>query len=170
MTAGLSSCTVPPAGLAGVGVDAHGGLVGYLAVCHDHIDGAQLYDEVESEHQADAMTAVDRSVKGSWTAPAPVRDFAAWSLTTPSAGWRADQPMVRLLPGRRYGFFGGTKDNSWSAEHIFFSTADLKRVKPRQVLYVDYFHGPEHSVVGSVADFRRAACQDEPIGATGTAH
>jgi len=38
-----AGCTVPGGAVAGVGVDSKGNPVGYLQVCHDHIDGTTIY-------------------------------------------------------------------------------------------------------------------------------
>jgi hypothetical protein len=49
----VSGCTVPSGAIAGVGVDDHGRLVGYLRVCHDHIDGGTLYYHREASASAE---------------------------------------------------------------------------------------------------------------------
>jgi hypothetical protein len=143
-----SGCTVPLHAVAGIGVDADGRLVGYLSVCgHHHIDGAKLY------HGGDSIDA-------SWTAPQQVTDFTFWTLASPSHGWRADPPLTHLRPATEYTLYGGTSDNSSSAQVVTFTVEQLARLKPDQVMH---WSGTDKGVdvmkIDSVEEYRRNACQ-----------
>jgi hypothetical protein len=143
-----TGCSVPAAGVVGVGLDELGRPVGYLRVCHDHIDGTTLYHD-------------DSEDLGSWSASEPVTDFARWSLADPAPEWRQEQPLVKLTVNTRYTLYGGTDDNSWSAEAVDFSLADLGRLEPGQVLYWGGDpNGPRGgNVVATQEQFKEDACR-----------
>lgn len=114
----LSGCTVPVVGMAGVGLDANGELVGYLSVCEDHIDGATLYlDSSNPERSVDA---------GIWEALAPVTRSARWSMTDPSDGWTALTRLTVLQPGREYTLYGWTNDNSAATTSVTFTLEEVQ--------------------------------------------
>jgi hypothetical protein len=119
----LAGCTVPVVGLAGIGVDDKGAPVGYLQVCHDHLDGATVYTDGKDDDQ------------GRWKASPAVTGFARWSLTDPGEGWTAKTALGQLKPGVKYNLYGWTEDSSSSASNVTFTKEDLVRLKPGQVLY-----------------------------------
>jgi hypothetical protein len=144
----ITACSVPTAGVAGVGVDKSGRLVGYLRVCHDHIDGATLYHD-------------DSENLGSWSASEPVTDSASWSLANPSAEWTEEQPLAALTRNQQFALYGWTEDNSWSAIAVDFSLAELERLEPDQVLYWGGDpDGPRGgNVVANQEQFEKDACR-----------
>ncbi len=149
-----AGCTVPMGAVTGVGVNAAGGVVGYLQVCDDHIDGATLYSD--SEHESD-----DKNKRGSWSAPKPVTKSATWTLSEP-VPWATDLPLADLDSDVQYGLYGWTEDNSSSAGPVMFSLEDLASLKPGQVLYGGYGtsgDGDAHNVVVTEADFKHRACE-----------
>ena len=149
-----TGCTVPMGAVTGVGVNAAGGVVGYLQVCEDHIDGATLYSD--SEHEGD-----DENKRGSWSAPRPVTKSATWTLSEP-VPWATDLPLAHLDSDVQYGLYGWAEDNSSSAGPVVFSLEDLASLKPGQVLYRGYGpsgYGTARNVVATEADFKRAACE-----------
>ena len=117
LTAG---CTVPQVGDMGIGVDDKGNPVGYLQVCHDHIDGATIYID-------------DAHTFGSWSATPAVSGFSTWSPTDPSGVWKVDDPLHQLKPRTRYTMYGWTTDNSSSAASVDFTVGELAAMKPGQV-------------------------------------
>lgn len=135
-----SSCGVKAAGVTGIGVDAAGGLVGYVQMCSDRVDGATLYE-------------TDDVTLGRWEAPSPVKDFASWSLREPD-GWVAGQG-VQPVPGREYSLYGWTTDNQSSSTHVTFRLSDLRDITPGYVLYGD---ASVHFKRVTEAEFRRTAC------------
>lgn len=143
-----AACSVPPAAVAGVGVDERGQLVGYLRVCHDHIDGATLYHDEDDD-------------LGSWSASEPVTGSATWSLSDPPPDWEVATPLGDLEEGREYSFYGWTDDDSWSAESVTFTLDDLAALRPHQVLYSSGEVDGERDVdaVSSEASFARDACR-----------
>ncbi|WP_306327030.1 hypothetical protein [Streptomyces venezuelae] len=147
--AALSGCVVPPAGLAGVTVAADGSPVGVIMMCHDHIDGATLYPDHD-----DATGSPE--TEWLWDHDSPVTGFTSWSLASPADGWTTETPLGRLVPGQEYALYGWTEDNSWSAAHVYFTTADLKALVPGQVRYNN---GDEVRIV-STDEFREKACED----------
>ncbi|MDN5797111.1 MAG: hypothetical protein L0H79_15325 [Intrasporangium sp.] len=155
----LSSCTVPVAALAGIGVDVDGNLVGYVRVCDESIDGTTLYYDVSSRG-ATVPTSVE---VGRWEAQPPVEATAEWSLNAPEGGWTSSKPVEPLEPGREYTLYGWTKDNTVSASGVTFTLADVAALKPGQVLHWSGRSGgkPERDVneVSSRTDFEAKACR-----------
>jgi hypothetical protein len=143
-----SACSVPAAAVAGVGVDELGRLVGYLRVCHDRIDGATIYHN-------------DRDDLGSWTASKPVTHFAKWSLANPPSDWEAAPALGELQPRIEYTLYGWTTDNSWSANSVSFTLAELAAVEPGQVVYWagDTDAAGDVNAVVSEVEFNRDACK-----------
>jgi hypothetical protein len=155
----LSSCTVPAAALAGIGVDAAGHLVGFVRVCDERIDGATLYYDGSSRG-----ATVPASVEvGRWEAQPPVSATAQWSLNAPDSGWTSSKPLAALEPGREYTLYGWTKDNTVSASGVTFTLADVAALKPGQVLHWSGRSGgkPERDLneVSSRTDFDAKACR-----------
>lgn len=142
----LAGCTVPVAGVSGIGVDANGHPVGYLMVCHDHINAAQL------GHGQDVWD-------GSWDAIQPVTGFATFDLADPGSEWSVDRPLATLTPQDTYTFYGATSDNSWSTASIDFTLADLAQLEPGEVRYWSS-RGSSGYVVGTAADFQAHACDE----------
>lgn len=138
----LSGCTVPVVGMAGVGLDANGEVVGYLSVCEDHIDGATLYlDFSDPERSVDA---------GTWEAPAPVTRSARWSIDR------------GLQPGREYTLYGWTNDNSAATTSVTFTLEELQDLEPGRVLYYsghsDGRTGRGDNASATESDFVDVAC------------
>lgn len=169
---GVSGCTVPSGAIAGVGVDDHGRLIGYLRVCHDHIDGGTLYYHPEASASPEPTDNPSVSV-GSWDAPAPVTEFAKWSLATPTGGWKANaarggvvghEYLAAMKQRREYTLYGWTNDNSSSAVDVTFTVEEVSQLKPGQVLYWAA-EGPNKDQTrdlnrsDSEAEFRRTACK-----------
>ena len=154
----LSGCTVPVVGAAGVGVDASGRPVGYLAVCSEHIDGATLYFE-------DPRSVEDRSVEvGEWTADRPVTSLASWPMGERAEGWTSRGPLPPLELGREYVMYGWTKDNSSSTGDVVFTVEQLRALEPGQVVYFDGFDEESQQdryVTGSPGQFQTAACRNQ---------
>ncbi|WP_022910249.1 hypothetical protein [Aestuariimicrobium kwangyangense] len=148
LTSLLGGCNVRSVGLAGIGVDAHGSPVGYLQVCENHVDGATLY-----------VSDVDQT--GSWQASSPVTDFVRWSLSAPGPGWTIDRALGGLKPGVDYTFYGWTTDNTSSASGVTFTTADLARLKPGQVMYEGGTNAStteDLTTISGEDEFRAIAC------------
>jgi len=147
LTAG---CTVPLGGVTGIGVDAKGNPVGYLQVCHDHIDVALIY--IDDAHEF-----------GRWSTSPAVTGFATWSLADPSGTWTAVDSLHKLKPRTTYSMFSGTNDDSSSTEAVDFTIEDLASMKPGQVRYdagkttSDGMNGV-YSVT-SAEQFRQTACK-----------
>lgn len=150
----LTGCTVPQAGLAGVGIDSDHNLVGYLHICHDHIDGATLFYDVgsteETSHTVDA---------GAWQAASPVAGTVTWSLSEPGDGWTVITPLEDLVPEREYSLIGWSADNSWSAGAVTFTIAEVERLKPGQVLHWSAQDNGEFNEISSLSEFESHACQ-----------
>ena len=140
----LVACSVESTGVTGVGIDDSGGLVGYIQMCSDRIDGATLYE-------------AGRDTLGRWQARGPVADFATWSLGRPG-DWTATQRYTQPSRGREYNLFGGTNDDSTSSQHVTFRLNDLDDMSPGQVLYGDS-SGAFKRV--SEAEFRHDACDEK---------
>jgi hypothetical protein len=167
----VSGCTVPSGAIAGVGVDDQGRLIGYLRVCHDHIDGGTLYYHPEASASTDPTDNPSVSV-GGWDAPGPVTEFAKWSLATPTGGWKANPrggvvgelSLSAMKQRREYSLYGWTNDNSSSAVDVTFTVEEVSQLKPGQVLYWAA-KGPNKDQTrdlnrsGSEAEFRRTACK-----------
>jgi hypothetical protein len=121
----LSGCTVEIDGVAAVGVDAQGDLIGYIQMCGHHVDGATFYD----------TGGFNGKTKGSWSSVAPVTDFAKWSLADPTDGCTATERFVPPTDGHEYALYGWTTDNSWSARQVTFRPSDIAGLRPGDVLY-----------------------------------
>jgi len=121
-----SACTVPHGSVMGVGVDDAGRLVGYLRVCHDHIDGATIYLPTDG---------FNGKTVGEWSASQPVTDYASWSLVEPTDGWTTELALPKLKAGMDYQFYGGTNENTWSAMGSDFTKADVDSMQPGMVWY-----------------------------------
>ncbi|MDX3529662.1 hypothetical protein P1P75_25425 [Streptomyces sp. ID05-39B] len=140
------------AGTTGVTVTEDGRPVGVLTTCHDHIDGAMLYED----------GAEDRSgTVAQWSRTPPAEGLLTWPLTTEGGGggggWSVDDPMPAALErGRTYSLYGWTSDNSWSTAHVTFTLADLAALRPGQVRY---FAGDD--APGADRDGRRTASMEE---------
>ena len=143
----VSGCTVPVAGVSGIGADGEGNPVGYLMVCHDHVNAAEL------AHGKDVWD-------GSWSSSHPITGFATLNLANPEPGWSVDQPLSTLPAGHTYVFYGSTTDNSWSTGSIEFTLADLAQLQPGSVRYWSS-NGQGGYTVGTVADFTTHACDHE---------
>lgn len=141
----LSGCTVPNAGVSGIGVDAQGNPVGYLMVCHDHVNAAEI--------------AHDNVWDGHWESAQSITGFATFDLADPEPGWSVLRPLATLTSGDTYTFYGSTRDNSWSTTHIDFTLADLAQLQPGEVRYRSRYAPSKYAVV-TVADFRANACGD----------
>lgn len=141
----LTGCGVPGAGTTGIGVDADGEPVGFVAVCGHHIDGLTLYTEDE-----DGETTVN-----TWTPVHPIEPgVTSWPLTGAAPEWGAEQPTTTLVPGVEYVIYGWAKDNSWSATHVHFTLADLKSLSPGRVSFWS-----DGDKIADAADFKKEACQ-----------
>ncbi|SCD89627.1 hypothetical protein GA0115253_102285 [Streptomyces sp. Termitarium-T10T-6] len=151
--AATSGCSVPTDAVAGISVTADGHLLGVMMVCGHHIDGATLY--VDSDD-------VSKQVKvGSWTADRPLKPgLATWTLDSQAAGWTATRSLAPLTDRTTYALYGWTKDNSWSAAHISFTTADRDRLTPGKVRYASISDNGESAITVSTADFKAKACQN----------
>lgn len=144
-----SGCTVGRGAVAGMGVDSDGNPVGYLQVCHDHIDGATIY--IDDAHEF-----------GSWESSPAATGFATWSMTDPSGTWTATDPLDRLRPRTTYVMYGWTSDNSSSAASVEFTIEELASMKPGQVRYWVGTTADLKSDVYTVTsedEFRRNACK-----------
>jgi hypothetical protein len=139
----IASCdTVGSTGLAGVGIDEEGDLVGSMQICGHQLDAATLYRTRDSEHL------------GRWRAVPPVIGFTSFSMEAPNGGWAAEQGYSPPSGDDEYGFYGGTFNNTWSASTVAFHLSDLAGMKPGEVLY-------EHLgklVRGSRTQFQHDAC------------
>lgn len=141
----LGGCTVPADGTAGIGVEADGEPVGFVAVCGHHIDGLTLYTE-----DGEGETTVN-----TWTPVHPIKPgVASWPLTGAPPEWGAEQPTTTLVPGVTYVIYGWTKDNSWSTTHVHFTLADLNSLSPGRV---SFWSGGDK--VTDAVDFRKEACR-----------
>lgn len=139
----VAGCSVESTGVTGVGIDESGGLVGYVQMCSDRIDGTTLNE-------------TDGDTLGRWDAPGAVTGYAAWSLDDPD-DWTAIQPYTQPSSGKEYSIYGGTKDDSTSSRHVTFKLKDLDGMNPGEVLYGDSSFGFERV---TEAEFRRHACDD----------
>jgi len=154
--AALSGCTVPVVGATGIGVDASGRPVGYLAVCQEHIDGATLYFDDPSK------PIEQRSVDvGEWTADRPVTALAVWAMNDEDARWMSTGPLPALKPGRPYVMYGWTKDNSSSTTDVIFTVEQLQALERGKVLYFGGFDEKSHQdryTTGTPEQFQAQAC------------
>lgn len=142
----LCACTVPPAGVSGIGVDASGGPVGYLMVCHDHVNAAEL------AHGKDPWD-------GSWESGGWITGFASIDLAEPGPEWRVTQPLEALTTQQTYTFYGSTTDSSWSTGSVDFTLADLAELQPGSVRYWTGRSPTGYSVV-TAAEFQAHACDN----------
>lgn len=149
-----TGCTVPPAGLAGVGVDSDRNLVGYLHVCHDHIDGATLFYDAGSTDETSKTADA-----GAWQATSPITGTAIWSLSEPGDKWTVITPVDDLVPEREYTLYGWTNDNSWSADAVTFTLAEVGRLDPGQVLHWSGRSEGELNEISSLSEFESRACE-----------
>lgn len=144
-----TGCTVEARAIAGVGVGADGGPVGFLQVCSDHIDAATVYQ-------------TDKDHLGTWTVTPAATGFATWPLASGGNGWAVTEPFANLKAGQTYHLYGWTKDNTSSAVAVDFTVADLAAMKPGQVRYpagrADSSGTHSFEVVTSVARFQQHAC------------
>jgi hypothetical protein len=145
-------------GKAGVGVDAQGRLIGYLAVCDQHIDGATLsFEEVSAN-----ATDVNEVTAGKWASDQPVSVLAGWSLEGTTDGWTTISALMPLEANRTYSLHGWTLDNSGSALNVTFTPAQLQGLKPGEVYFYDHFDMDKNQDVfatRSPTEFRKAACR-----------
>jgi hypothetical protein len=134
-------------GVTGVGVDAHGGLIGYVAVCRDHIGGASLYEF--------AGPKLDELVPlGAWASPRPVRDVAKWALSEHSE-WSSTARFQPPAGTAEFDLSGSAHDHASDTSALIFDLSDLTGVKPGHVLYkLD-----SAKTVGE-ASFRAQACAE----------
>jgi hypothetical protein len=145
LTAALLSACVPTAidrtGIAGVGVDDRGELIGYIAMCSGHVDGAKLYE-------------TDGPTLGEWKAPAIVEGFATWSLNQPG-DWTALRTYLAPTGDGEYSLYGWSNNNTTGASHVTFHLRDLSDLGPGQVLY-----GSGSLETVDEDSFRSQACLD----------
>lgn len=152
----LAGCQVPVVGSTGVGVDSQGGIVGHLAVCREHIDGATLYIDDQSGPDGEGRTV------GRWQSSSPVVAAATWSLSSTSPGWSSSLPVADLQPHRAYTMYGWTHDDSSSTADVTFTSEQLQSLKPGQVLYFAGYDEKEDKDlqrIGSASDFQDFACR-----------
>lgn len=123
-----ASCTVPSVGATGVGVDAHGALVGYLYVCGKHIDGVSLYTAEDEP--------ADEAEVGTWTSSEPLQGAAQWRLDS-SPTWDDAGDDVALVEDQAYVMYGWTTDNSASTDHVSFTRTELDELRAGQVRWGD---------------------------------
>ena len=151
----LGGCTVPVLGSTGVGMNADGSVVGYLAVCEQHIDGVTLYAEDKGGSSGDGPDTAR------WSFTEPVTSATSWSFDGTSPGLTTELDPGDLDPKQTYSLYGWTRDDSSSAATVTFTLEQLEALEPGQVLY---FGGPDEQNhrdtqrVGSPADFRTFAC------------
>lgn len=128
-------------------MDAQGNPVGFLQVCHDHIDGVTLYlDEARN--------------LGKWTSAPASTGFTTWSLADPVEPWTPKEPLGSLKPNTMYSMYGWTSDNSWSTTHVTFTLEDLAAMKPGQVRWAGKLKGMiSVETVTSEQEFRSKGCQ-----------
>ncbi|HEY0166116.1 MAG TPA: hypothetical protein VGB75_03645 [Jatrophihabitans sp.] len=145
-----SGCTVPSYGVAGVGVDADGRIVGHLRLCSHYVDGASLYHD----------SGADAQDLGSWTPPQRVTDFTSWTLANPPDGWKTDPPLARLRPATEYTLYGWTSDDSSSAVGVTFTLEQLAKLRPGQVMHWSGSDSQGEAIkVESVEEFRLSVCE-----------
>ncbi|MDX3070997.1 hypothetical protein [Streptomyces sp. MI02-7b] len=151
--AALTGCSPLGVGVTGITVAEDGTPVGVMLVCHDHIDGASLYD-VDAD-EADEI--------GSWSRRKPATGFSVWSLRTGGRGWRAGTPLAALDPHHTYTLRGWTDNHSAMTFEVTFTAAQLARLEPGQVRYLKG-EGPGTDRDGyatvSMDAFRADACRD----------
>ena len=154
----LAGCTVETVGKAGIGVDARGRLIGYLAVCDQQIDGATLYFQDASAPATDGHEVT----AGEWASDQPVTALAGWSLEGTTDGWTTTTPLTPPEASRTYSLYGWTHDNSGSALDVTFTPAQLKDLKPGEVYFFDHYdmdRNQEVFATRSPTEFRKAACR-----------
>ncbi|MET9874876.1 hypothetical protein ABZZ36_09670 [Actinacidiphila glaucinigra] len=150
----LSGCTVPVAGVTGIAVSEDGRPLGVMLVCHDHIDGATLYDSDEGDASEDF---------GRWHRGKPVTGFTEWSLESGGRGWRTEvAASTPFRPHRTYSLYGWTRDNSWSTQGVDFTAEQFEGLEPGQVRFYkgEGMRGTDRdgfATVG-VGEFRAGAC------------
>ena len=152
----LSGCSVPVVGGIGVGPNSNGDLVGYLAVCEQHIDGATMYIDDQSGSLGEGRNV------GRWLSRTAVTSGANWSLGGASAGWDTELALPDLRPDQPYTLYGWTRDDSGSTTDVTFTLAQLRKLRPGQVLYFggyDEKRDKDLQRVGSPSDFSEFACQ-----------
>lgn len=140
----LSACvpsSIPTTGVTGVGIDDQGELIGYIAMCDGHVDGAVLYE-------------TDGPTLGQWDAPARVEGFATWSLSEPG-DWVAVRTYRAPTGDAEYRLYGGNSDSSASSSHVTFHRRDLSDLTPGQV---PYWAGSLKAT--DEQSFRNEACAD----------
>jgi hypothetical protein len=140
----LSACgpgEIDRTGVTGMGVDGQGDLIGYIAMCSGHIDGATLY-------QTDGATL------GEWTAPNAVTESAKWPLGQ-SSDWTAKRPYRAPSGSDELNLYGWSDNNSTGASHVTFHLDDLSQLRPGQVLYWS-----DSLKTAEEGTFRRDACAD----------
>ncbi|WP_031512145.1 hypothetical protein [Streptomyces sp. NRRL F-5123] len=132
-------------------MDASGKPVALLAVCGHHIDGATLYRTNPDESTSD---------EAHWTADDPLGPgVVSWPLNGDVPGWTVDYYLTGLRPGVTYTLYGWTKDNSWSAEAVDFTLADLADLTPGRVRFFDIYKGDGGSTATvAAADFYKRSC------------
>jgi hypothetical protein len=153
----LTGCTVPAVGLTGVGLASDGGIVGYLAVCEEHIDGVTLY--------IDDQSGLSGQDAGRWSSRVPITASANWSLSGTSQDWITELALQNLRPDQPYALYGWTRDDSSSTASVSFTLRDLQGLKPGQVLFIggyDEEHDRDIQRVGSFSDMHNLACSNRP--------
>ena len=156
----LSGCeTVAPAGETGVTVDANGEPVAVLAMCAGFVDRLILYSDSGVTPDPNRPDSAD-IVHGRWERSTPLKQSAAVSLVDPADGWTATKPLDVVEPGIEYVMYANG-DNQWSTNSVQFTAESLAALQPGQVLHQTYYERTDSSVdevIGSVAEFDRAAC------------
>ncbi|MFF7213618.1 hypothetical protein ACFZAU_24280 [Streptomyces sp. NPDC008238] len=156
----LTGCGVPPAGVTGIAVSEDGRPLGVMLVCHDHIDGATLYDS-DSDSDSDADESSDHL--GRWSRGRPVTGFTVWSLEGGGRGWRTEVPAsLPFAAHRTYSLYGWTRDNSWSTQHVDFTAEQFEGLEPGEVRWYGGEGAPgadrDGFVTARLAGFRASAC------------
>lgn len=150
----LAGCSPEFGAVSGLSVDASGRPIGLLLTCSRdaRLDVALLQDYT--------VTATPSTV-GEWTAKTALTGTGSVNLSEPGPGWSTKTQLGTLVDGRRYVISWLSTSNRWASEAVSFTVADLAKIPPGQVRFVDSVSADRitpHYRVATMADFQGQEC------------
>lgn len=144
----LVGCSPGLAGGISVTVDDAGRLVAVMEKCRGDIEYVSL-----SEARGAELVRL-----GEWTIGKLEDGSHELNLETGDPAWKASSPWQPLKSGTSYVVGAWDEDQSWTLGTLTFALADLAKVKPGQVLSVDFVDGKTVTTAVPLATFRKSSC------------
>ncbi|WP_328996015.1 hypothetical protein OG394_15290 [Kribbella sp. NBC_01245] len=150
----LTGCSPGLAGGISVTVDDAGRLVAVMEKCRGDIEYVSL-SEISEGSEAQGS---ERVRLGEWTIGKLKDGSHALNLETGNPAWKASSPWQPLKPGTSYVVGAWDENQSWTLGTLTFKVADLAKVKPGEVLSVDFVDGKTVTLAEPLEKFKKAAC------------